>query len=200
MLVRDYMSKKVITVQHNCPTDEARALLRKHRIRQLPVLNGERLAGIVTDRDLRSALDPHRTVGDLMPAKLAVIRPDASVDEAARLLRTHKIGALPVVEGRKLVGILSVSDVLDAFVEFCGVAEPTYHMIVSGGQHGDPRWHIRRIIEQKHGDLKWIYRDRRTRNVHLRLKARHAGDIVSSLEAAGFDVSTLMASSGRQRA
>lgn len=198
MLVRDHMSKKVITVQRDTPIKDARALLSKHRIRQLPVLRGERLIGIVTDRDFRSARDTQKRVGDVMTAKPVVIRPDAPIDEAARMLRTHKIGALPVVEARSLIGILSGSDVLDAFVEFCGVIEPSYHMIVSGGDPGDRRWQIRRIIEQKRADLKWIYRDRRSGKVHLRVKAQRADDVVTALEAAGFDVSAVLSPAGRR--
>jgi acetoin utilization protein AcuB len=198
MVVRDYMSSKVITTDPQCAVADARTLLRKHRIRQLPILHKDRLVGIITDRDLRSTPAATQTVSEIMTAEPTVIRPTAPIDEAAQLLRKLKVGALPVVEHRKLVGIITTVDVLDAFVEFCGVTEPTYHLMLSGrGGHG-LRWQVRRIIDQKHGDLKWIYRDRRSGKMHLRLKSTKIDDIVSALEADGFDVSKILSPS-RQR-
>jgi len=198
MVVRDYMSSQVITVDRQCAIADARALLRKHRIRQIPVVHKDRLVGIVTDRDLRAALPATKTVSEIMTAKPTIIGPMAPIDEAARVLRKLKVGALPVVDGHKLVGIMTTVDVLDAFVEFCGVTEPTYHLMLAGSGV-DMRWRVRRVIDQKRGDLKWIYRDRRSGRVHLRLKATNIDDIVSALEADGFDVSTIL-SPTRQRA
>jgi len=198
MVVRDYMSSQVITVDRECAIADARTLLHKHRIRQLPVVHKDRLVGIITDRDLRSAAAATQTVAEIMAAEPTVIGPTAPIDEAARVLRKLKVGALPVVDGKQLVGIITTADVLDAFVEFCGVAEPTYHLMLTGCGGAELRWRVRRIIDQKHGDLKWIYRDRRSDKVHLRLKATKIDDIVSALEADGFDVSTIL-SPTRQR-
>src|SRR5574337_1017503 len=173
MLVRDHMSEKVITVERDCRIDAARALLAKRRIRQLPVVGNGRLLGIVTDRDLRSAPANKRTVGDVMTAKPVTIEPDAPVDEAAQTLRTLKIGALPVLENRTLVGILTASDVLDAFVELSGVGDPTYHLTLTGSR-GLADWQIRRIIEHKRGEVKWMYPvgQRRAGRIHVRVKTR----------------------------
>ena len=200
MVVRDHMSSKVITVERQCPITEARAVLRKHRIRQLPVLHNDRLVGIVTDRDLRGAAAKAKNVREVMTAKPTVIGPQAPIDEAAHLLRSLKVGSLPVLENNRLVGIITTSDVMEAFVEFCGVTERTYHMVLGAHDGTDAKWRIRRIIDQKHGDLKWIYRDRHSGRVHLRLKSTQIDDIAAALEAAGFDVSTIMSSSRRQRA
>jgi acetoin utilization protein AcuB len=192
MMVRDCMSSKVITVDPLCAIADARALLRKHRIRQVPVVDKDQLIGIITDRDLRSASAATKTVGEVMTAKPTVIRPTVPIDEAARLLRKLKVGALPVVDGHKLVGIITTADVLDAFVEFCGVNEPTYHLILDGSGGTDTKWRVRRLIDRKRGDLKWIYRDRRSGKLQMRLKATHVDDIVSALEAEGFEVSKIL--------
>jgi len=199
MVVRDYMSSPVITIDPQCAIADARALLRKHRIRQIPVVDKERLVGIITDRDLRSASAATKTVGEIMTTKPTVIRPMAPIDEAARVLRKLKVGALPVVDNHKLVGIITTTDMLDAFVEFCGVSESTYHLILGGSGGTDPRWRVRRIIDRKRGDLKWIYWNRRFGKLQLRVKGTRVDDIVSALEADGFEVSKILSppASGR---
>ncbi len=197
MLVRDHMAQKVVVTKPERSVAEARTLLKRHRIRQLPVMRKERLIGIVTDRDLRSARQAVRTVGEVMTAKPFVISPDASVDEAARLLRTYKIGALPVVEGNALRGILTATDVLDAFVDLSGVAEPTYRIVLAAKGVPQPESRIRRVVEHCRGELKWLHRDERKRppKFHLRLRARRLDDVVTELEATGFEVAAVVAPS-----
>lgn len=199
MLVRDYMSSKVITVEPQCRIADARALLQKQRVRQLPVVRKDRLAGIVTDRDLRGAAAV-KTVAEVLTAKPTVVAPDAPIDEAARLLRRLKVGALPVVEDTRLVGIVTTTDVLDAFVDFCGVSEPTYHVVLSGGDGPQAKWRVRRVIDRKRGDLKWIYRDPRSGTLQARVKAANFDEIVDALEADGFEVSTILSPPRRRRA
>jgi acetoin utilization protein AcuB len=111
--------------------------MEKHRINQLPVVVDDRLVGIVTDRDLRDVFpsvfespEPwgHRErkpgsdpatipVEDVMTRNVLALAPGAFVADAARLMRRERIGAIPIVDGERLVGILTRSDVLDAFVE-----------------------------------------------------------------------------------
>ncbi len=192
MLVRDYMSAKVISAERECSISDVRTLLRKHRIRQVPVVHDDRLVGIVTDRDVRSATAQAKTVADIMTTKPSSTGPNAPIDEAARLLRALKIGGLPVMENHRVVGMLTTSDVMDAFVEFCGVTEPTYHLVLTGGDGADAKWRVRRVIDRQHGDLKWIYRDRRSGSITLRVRATNIDDITAALEAQGFDVTTIV--------
>jgi acetoin utilization protein AcuB len=196
MLVRDRMSTKVITAQLDLSIAEARAIMDRHRIRHLPVVSQRQLVGIVTDRDLRSAPPTTQTVADVMTPKPVVVAPSDPVDEAARVLRAHKFGALPVVQGKRLVGMLTADDVLDAFVDLSGVREPTYHLSIVCAEGVEAERHIRQIIIQEHGQLKWLHRDSRRHptQVDLRLKARRIDDVVTQLEAAGFDVSAVVSS------
>jgi acetoin utilization protein AcuB len=108
----------------------ARALLEEHRINQLPVVVNGRVIGIITDRDLRDAFpsvfDAGRGVSKTKPDAIPVesvmspnvltIEPGAGIRDAVQLMRRERIGAIPVVDGDRLVGILTRSDVLDAFV------------------------------------------------------------------------------------
>jgi len=123
--------KPLDSIQH------ARELMERHRVNQLPVVVDGRLVGIVTDRDLRDAFpsvfdapdftrrkpkvpttDPRAvTVETVMTAAVTTAGPGDSMADAVRLMRSQRIGALPVVEGERLVGILTRSDILDACID-----------------------------------------------------------------------------------
>ena len=135
LLVSDSMTREVVTVAPGATAAEALALCRERRIRHLPVVEGGRLVGLISDRDLRSATpalgDPDRTaalegitVGDEMAREVVTARPDDPVEHAAMAMYEKRIGCLPVVDGDELVGILTASDVMKAFVRLVGAHEP----------------------------------------------------------------------------
>ena len=128
ILVSDWMTKKVLAVETFDSIAIARQLIAKHRINQLPVLDNDSLVGIVTDRDIRDAyptsLMIHRaeeidrfadkvTVEAVMTHDVFIVRPETPLLTAVGLLRRHRIGSLPVVKNKKLVGIITRSDILD---------------------------------------------------------------------------------------
>ncbi|HUI27262.1 MAG TPA: CBS domain-containing protein [Candidatus Kryptonia bacterium] len=194
MLVRYRMSSKVVTIEPQRSIGDARRLLVRHRIRQLPVMRDDRLVGIVTDRDLRAAPPRAKIVSDVMTSKPFVTTPDTAVDEAARLLRVHKINALPVVEKGTLIGIVTATDVLGAFIDLSGVAEPTYRIIVRAADPTLTPATLRQVIERTRGEVKWVHHDpTRKRVLHARLKAQHIDDVVTAIEGAGFDVTAVVA-------
>lgn len=130
--VIDCMSESPITVDPGESVGAAIGMLFKWQIHELPVVEEGRLVGIITDRDLRQ-VSPSYPAGQDQPEvqtylhalKVAscmtrdplTVEPGTLLVEAARLMRTNRIDSLPVVEQGKLVGILSISDVLDAFIE-----------------------------------------------------------------------------------
>jgi acetoin utilization protein AcuB len=131
MEVSKWMTKSLMTIKPKDSLRHARERLAKYRINQLPVVEGEKLVGIVTDRDIRDAYpsslrlfygkdidefgDSH-TVEEVMTYNVVSVTPQASLREAAQRLRRQRFGALPVVDQGKLVGILTRSDVLDAML------------------------------------------------------------------------------------
>lgn len=132
MLVRDVMKRDPVTVKRDDSFRYALKLIRKEGIRHLPVLEGKRVVGIVTDRDLRQAapspattLEVHELnyllerlkVEAIMTKKVVTVPPELSLPDAAKLLFTHKIGCLPVVEHEELVRIVTEGDILRAYVE-----------------------------------------------------------------------------------
>jgi CBS domain-containing protein len=129
MRVRDLMTAKPITVAPGTPMLEARQRMVEERIRHLVVVEDGRVAGIVTDRDIRLNLPSpatslsvweinfllaRLTVGNVMTSTVLVVEPDRPVAEAARIMIDHKIGALPIVDDGQLVGILTESDFVRA--------------------------------------------------------------------------------------
>lgn len=135
LLVRDSMTREVVTVGSETTAAEALALCRDKGIRHLPVLEGGWLVGMISDRDLRSATpalgDPDRAqalerirVADEMAKEVAKVRPEDPIEEAAIEMYERKIGCLPVVDDDDLVGIVTSSDVMRAFVRLVGAHAP----------------------------------------------------------------------------
>jgi acetoin utilization protein AcuB len=132
MRVRDLMTSNPITVAPDVSVIDARALMTRERIRHLLVTRGDRLVGIVTDRDIRLNLPSpatslsvwelnyllaRLTVGEVMTRAVITVDPERDAREAARIMLDHKIGALPVLDGDRLLGILTETDVLRAFAD-----------------------------------------------------------------------------------
>lgn len=134
--VADCMTRGPATVRADALVQGAAEMMRARKIRHLPVVDrDDRLVGIVTDRDLRHVIfDPALldrvpdfrealrtlTVGEVMTAAVITVRPSAEVREAARLMHEGKIGALPVVDRDRVVGIVTETDVLRAFARVLG--------------------------------------------------------------------------------
>jgi acetoin utilization protein AcuB len=130
MKVVDVMTKDPLTVTPGETIGQADELMAENRIRQLPVVEGRALLGIITDRDIRSflagssLLDPEeraktlRTkVKDVMTSEPLTLSPDDDLKEAVELLIEEKIGGIPVVDGAEgLVGIVTYVDVLRCFL------------------------------------------------------------------------------------
>ena len=125
MRVSDLMSPMPITVGPETPMLDARQRMLDERIRHLVVVADDLLVGIVTDRDIRlnlaspatslSVWELHHllaklTVRDVMTRAVLVVDPDRPAAEAARIMLSHKISALPVTDGDRLVGIITESD------------------------------------------------------------------------------------------
>ena len=135
MKVADLMTRALIAVRPDDSVEVAVKLLRQRGVRHLLVLKNARLVGIVSDRDIKRALDPDRTkkkllgigglyfllepilVREIMTPDPITIRPDVSAQEAAGVMVAERFGALPVVRGNDLVGIITETDLLRYFAK-----------------------------------------------------------------------------------
>lgn len=125
LLVKDYMTTKTISLIPNENIEVAFSKLGEGGVRQAPVIDGEKLVGIITDRDIRMALveytdHPDIRVENVMTKDPFSVKEDMKIEEAARLILEKKINALPVVnEASELKGILTTTDIIRGFISFC---------------------------------------------------------------------------------
>jgi acetoin utilization protein AcuB len=125
MLVQQKMTKKPLTVGPQHTLAAVRKKMDAGRFRRLPVLEGDKLVGIISDRDLRQhtgMLDKTR-VNAVMTQNVVTVSSSTMIERAARLLLRHKIGGLPVVDDGKLVGMITTTDMLKALVGLVGAEE-----------------------------------------------------------------------------
>jgi len=137
MIVGMWMTRDLVTIGPDTPIAEAAALMSQKRIRRLPVVEphsqGPHLLGIVTAKDILhafpSGVNPFAIVGpdarltparasEIMSQYLQTTTPETPIEEAARLMTENKIGSLPVLREKKLVGLITESDIFRAFVSF----------------------------------------------------------------------------------
>ena len=140
MLVKDVMTHEVVAIGPDLPIKDVNALMEQRNIRHFPILSDERLIGIVSDRDVGRVGSAHPKapkgvgfkdlVNRIMVSPVLSAHPLDPVEEAAKLLRQRKIGALPVLDGDALVGIVTATDLLDAFTKMSGVYGATTHLEV----------------------------------------------------------------------
>ncbi len=157
MFVSDWMTRKVFTVSIDDFLSDAVSIMKERRIKHLPVMKNDVLKGIVSDRDIKeyspskaTTLDVYELhyllantkLKDIVKTKVYSITSDTPIEEAAMLMLDQNIGALPVLDDGKLVGIISDKDIFHALVDITGV------------RHGGTRICV--TIEDRAGSIKEV--------------------------------------------
>jgi len=155
MSVKDFMTAELVTVPSNTKIFDAIDLMKKYDIHRLPVVDKDQLVGLITEGIIQEALPSKATslsvhevnyllnktvVADVMIKDVKTVEPDAELEDAIYLMRHNKINVLPVLEGERLVGIITNNDIFDAFLKLTG-----YH-------EGGTRLQLK-ILEDKKGVL-----------------------------------------------
>jgi acetoin utilization protein AcuB len=206
MYISRYMIKEVLTATPEMLLPDARSLLNTNHFRHLPVVGREgQLVGMITDRDLRSAYPSSMlteserlqmyervekaTVADIMSTECISLTPESTLDDALLLFNRVGVGALPVLEDGRLVGIFSSGDLLAAYKELFGVGEKgsvllgieddgrsnLMTMIVTLLEQYDiPFTRLLRIHDAEHGN-----------RIYLRLNTYKIASVVNLLREAG---------------
>jgi acetoin utilization protein AcuB len=206
MLVEDVMQTAVITITPKTSLPEATRLVSHRGIRHLPVVDDDRLVGIVSDRDLKramaspaTALESHElrylldalTVGEIMTRAVVTVGRMFPIEEAARLMVTEKISALPVTERGKLVGIVTETDVLELFVKGMGAGEPSSRIDVRLGENSTALADLVHAIEDASAEICSIMTlagRSGQKDVVIRVRSIDPRPAIANLQARGYAV------------
>ena len=209
LLVRNWMTGIVAALSPEASVAEALALCRERRVRHIPILEEERLVGIVSDRDLRDASpavgDPERSralrdirVGEVMTQEVITVDPRDSIENAAQQMYELKIGSLPVVEEgaeateEELLGIITSSDALRALVMLAGLPEAGCRVEVRTPNSSGVLAEVAGRIRELGVDIVSVLADpdRRSgdRTMVFQLATADPSDVMQSLKVAGYEV------------
>jgi acetoin utilization protein AcuB len=206
MLVRDRMTSDIQTVTPTTTVADALAITRSHAIRHLPVTEDGRLVGLVTDRDLRLAMPAPweqseaaqikelsgRTVAELMTRDVISVGPDVLIEDAAKTFYEKRIGCLLVMEGEKLAGILTASDLLRAFVDIFTAHDNSSRLEVRMPNRPGELARVVRLIGIDHKlnitGMVLTPEKGHTALMTMHVQTRKPQDLMDSLEKMGYEV------------
>lgn len=135
MYVKSRMTANPYAIKSNAPINEVIELMHEKNLKRVPVVDGDKVVGMLTSGDLEKVSPTKATtlsiyeinyllskmlVKDAMTKEVITISPDALLEEAAVLMRQYRISSLAVVKENKLVGIITESDIFDAFIDILG--------------------------------------------------------------------------------
>ena len=194
MLVRDRMTSPAITTRPETETSAALKSMYVHKVRRLPVVD-ERgaLVGIVTQRTLYDHGKAATPVAELMTPAPYTTAPEVPIVEAAAKMRTLGFGALPVLDHGQLVGIITESDIFDAFIELLGARTTGARLVVPISDVGTGVRRVLDAIARVNAPLTGLatYADRHGRSVVVTADEQDPRDLVRALREAGFEPSQI---------
>lgn len=164
MLIKDWMATTILTVDANTSVMRATRTMKENNIRRLPVLSHGKLAGIITDRDLKDASPSSKTdmdlhemyyllsemkVKDVMSGTPVCMKKDDTLEKAALVMLHAKISGLLIVDNNdNLVGLLSETDVLRGFIHATGIQDGAYQFVIDMSDAGGSVSHLVDILRQ----------------------------------------------------
>lgn len=206
MYVRDYMVTDVITISADAFIHDAQKLMSDHNIHRLPVVEHEKLVGILTQAKLRDYAPSPATslsvwelhyvlakvkVREVMEKRVITATPDMTVEDAASLGREHGVGALPVMEDGKLVGIVTTTDLFRILTEVLGDRKVGIRLHVHGPLQNQETMEVLAALH-RHGMGVYSMFGATTRvgqrDLIVRLTAEDATPVVEELRAKGLRV------------
>ncbi len=199
MKVKNWMNKKVVTISPDAGLRDAIEIMHHHSIRHLPVVDSERMLGFVTESNLRQYLltdiMSDLTMSDVMIINPITIDPNASIDSAARLIHEYKIGGLPVLEKRRLVGIITITDILGAFIELLGLLEESTRLDVLLNEKEGSIDDVLKLIRSTGSKIISVGVDAqssRRKVYYIRLEKTDVEPVIRQIEARGHKVLSLI--------
>lgn len=206
MYVQQFMTSQVITVSPNESILNAMNTMKNKRINRLPVISGGKLVGLVTDGDLRAASPSPVTslskfemnellskvsIKDVAVKRVITCSPETLIEDAALLMRENNISTLPVMDGEKLVGIITHNNILDAYLDIMGVRSPGKRIVIETRDEVGIINDVTTIIRQFGVDITSLavyHQPNRKVQIFCRLDGDNAESAVNQLIAKGFTV------------
>ncbi len=201
MLIEEVMRKEVITIHPEKSVLDALQIIRANRIRHLPVTEANDLVGIVSDRDLRdvspSVLSNEDTqllqrtkIKQIMIEDVISVHPLDYLEDAAMLMYQHTIGCLPVIRQKRMIGIVTETDLLRALVELTGAIDPGSTLEIRVPERYGPLAEITNIVKDHKVSIASCFirpdSSSKHRLITLRLRTIDPTDIISQIANAGY--------------
>jgi len=206
MSVADYMSTKLVVITPQTTVSVAVELMKANNIHRLPVLDGSTLVGIVTQGIIARALPSQATslsvyetnylltkttIASIMERHVQTIPATAQLEDAIYQMRQHKIGVLPVMQAKQVVGIITNNDILDAFLNISGYGEPGVVCRVKvDHDHTGVIFRIGQVLAEHDLSIQtlMVVREHQERVIELHIDSDQATTVNQVLATAGFDV------------
>jgi len=206
VFVKDCMTTSPITISRSTPILEALEKMKKLKVRQLPVTDKGRLVGLVTERELLTVTPSPATtlsifemnyllskmvVSEVMLKDPITVSPDTTIEEAALIMRENKIGSLLVLEADELVGIITQTDIFDAFIEFFGLKKAGTRLVLQVHDRVGAIADLTEIIKKMNINIRGLVIHRKDNDViHMvvRVNTIDPEPLVKELEARGIPV------------
>ena len=196
MKIKRRMAQKLVTIASDATVMDAMELSHRHAIRHLPVVDGGHFKGFISGSDIKQALllpggsDMH--IDEIMNKTPLAIGPEDSMEDAARIMYASRIGGLPVLDGGRLVGIITVGDILAEFIEIMGGLQASSRIDVVLSEHQEDFEAVSRIIKHFGGEILSVgmspSNGKSRKNYFFRLKKCTVQPITEALAKKGFEV------------
>jgi acetoin utilization protein AcuB len=197
VVVSHWMSTDLVTISKEASIQEAMALMKQRAIRHLPVVDQRmNLLGWITDADLRGVLIASMleelTLEDVMIRKPFTIHPEMALEDAARILLDKRVGGLPIVKNGMLVGVITVTDILSAFITFLGLFTESTRLDIKVSGSPNPLPEITRIVRLHGAEIISLchlpLEEGPEFSYSIRLKKTDVKPIIADLEEHGIEV------------
>ncbi|MBZ0169068.1 inosine 5'-monophosphate dehydrogenase [Candidatus Methylomirabilis lanthanidiphila] len=205
MRVKDRMRRSLVSVAQSDTLDHALTTLKRFNIRHLPVVKGDHVVGIVSDRDVKKAApspfdyptaEEFRaftsavSVKEIMTKEVVTVAPLTPIEEAASLMSQKRIGALPVVQEGRLIGMITETDVLGVMTEMMGATQTASRIEIEIPASPGTLTEVIGIVEGQQIEIASLVtlpaREGARRLLIMRLRTINPDPVVRALEARGY--------------
>lgn len=210
MYVKNKMTANPYTINYDAPINEVIELMREKNLKRVPVVDGEKVVGIVTNGDLQKVSPTKATtlsiyeinyllskmrVNDAMTKNVITISQDALLEEAAVMMRENKVSTLAVVKSGKLTGIITESDIFDSFIDLLGFRDAGSRITIQAADVPGALADIGEIFRSFDSNISHIavYRNGTgISNVVIRSNTLNTEKIELALEEHGYKIESVM--------